>query len=237
MKPSLVRLLTLYSLLLMASSISNADAETFPFLPFTAQYSGEAKGMTFDNLGSRKLVDLGNQRYRMEYTAEAMVYKIEESSVFDWHASGPVPIQYQSKRGTLFKKRKSSMWFDWENNQINFTNKKDKGVLPLTEGIQDPLTSPLLLALAMQSDKSEIEFTEALGHKTKNRRFELIGKSRIKTQLGELPVYHLKRMHDDPNRETEIWLHEEHPYIPVKVKSVDDGDQFILELTGFTIGK
>ena len=229
-----IRSLPLWILLLLAT-LSKADAETVPFLPFTAQYSGKAKGMSVEKLGSRKLIDLGDQQYRIEYRAEAMVYSLEETSQFQWQNGAPLPQRYRSSRGTFLKKRKSAMNFDWPNQRINFEHKGKKGTLPLSEGMQDPLTSTLYIAAQLQSDKSQIEFDEAVGHKWSHRKFVLKGKTDLETKMGTIPTFHLERLHDDKERETNIWLHADYPYIPVKVKQIDEGDLFLLQLTEFRI--
>ena len=89
----LFRALPFLTLLLMMTGLSRADAETMPFSPFTAHYRGEANGMSVSDLGSRKLISLGQERYRIEYDASAMIYRLEEQSEFLWQAGQPRPGQ------------------------------------------------------------------------------------------------------------------------------------------------
>ncbi|MEN8669934.1 MAG: DUF3108 domain-containing protein [Ketobacter sp.] len=231
----LFRALPFLTLLLMMTGLSRADAETMPFSPFTAHYRGEANGMSVSDLGSRKLISLGQERYRIEYDASAMIYRLEEQSEFLWQAGQPRPLQYDSTRGTFLKKRKNHINFDWQRGRGTYVHKKKQGEFDLVAGMQDPLTSTLLLALEVQSGKGEIQFMEAKDNDQELRKFVLLDKPTISTESGNIKTFHLKRLHDDDKRQTEIWLHHEYPFIPVKVEQNDDGDHFLLELTGFKL--
>ena len=222
-------------LLLLWASISRADAETMPFSPFSATYRGEANGLSVKDLGSRSLVSLGQERFRIEYNAKAMIYSMQETSEFLWENGMPKPISYDSTRGTFLKKRKSNIQFNWDSGKGNYVHKDKRGQFKLTEGIQDPLSSTLLLALEVQSGKASIRFREAKGKDQDMREFDLLDTPVLDSPMGKIKTYHLKRLHDDDQRHTEIWLHFEYPYIPVKVKQTDEDDHFLLELTGFKL--
>lgn len=230
-----LRVLPLCALLLLTAGISKADAETMPFSSFTASYRGEANGLSVGNLGTRSLISLGQEQYRIEYNASAMVYKLKEVSHFLWENGTPKPLSYDSSRGTFLKKRENHIKFDWAAGTGSYTHKKTSGTFPLKEGMQDPLSSTLLLALQLQEGKDKISFIEAKDDHQEERQFILLDTPTIKTQMGELKTYHLQRLHDDNKRHTELWLHHEHPFIPVKVIQNDDGDRFLLELTDFSL--
>lgn len=230
-----LRVLPLCIVLLITAGISRADAETFPFSPFTASYRGEANGITVNDLGKRSLVSLGQDKYRLEYKAEAMIYSLKETSTFLWENGIPKPLSYDSKRGTLLKKRENHLAFNWSTHTGSFIHKKKSGNFSLVEGIQDPLSSTLLLALHIQDGKSDIKFLEAKGKSQDTRQFVLLGTPEITTQSGKIKTYHLKRLHEDDKRHTELWLHFDYPFIPVKVSQTDEGDRFLLELTEFML--
>ncbi len=230
---TLLRVLPL--LLLLMAAISRADAETMPFTPFTAEYRGKANGMSVSDLGTRRLKSLGQERYSIEYNAKAMIYSAEETSTFLWEDGIPKPLNYDSNRGTFLKRRESSIRFDWNSGKGQYKHKDKRGEFTLEDGIQDPLSSTLLLALEVQSGKSTIRFREAKGDDQDMREFSLLGTPKLETEAGTFKTYHLERLHDDKKRHTEIWLHHEYPHIPVKVEQTDDGDHFLLELTGFKL--
>ncbi|MEE2732839.1 MAG: DUF3108 domain-containing protein [Pseudomonadota bacterium] len=222
-------------LLVLLAGISRADAETMPFSPFTAHYRGEANGMSVQDLGTRTLSSLGQERYRIEYRAKAMIYSLQETSEFLWENGQPRPLHYDSSRGTFLKKRESQIDFNWTTGQGRYVHKKKAGKFTLSDGLQDPLSSTLLLALQVQAGQSTIRFREAKGNDQDLRVFSLLGTPELETESGRIKTFHLKRQHDDKKRHTEIWLHHDYPFIPVKVEQTDDGDRFLLELTRFHI--
>jgi len=220
--------------LLIATS-TQADIEPLPFSPFTASYRGEANGISVEKLGTRSLVALGDDKFRLEYQASAMVYSLKETSTFIWHANLPRPLTYEGSRGTFLKKKEDRLRFDWQAGTGTWLHKKKEGRFTLQEGIQDPLTSTLLLAMELDDGKANVRLLEASGKHQDPRDFVLIGTPELSTEMGKIPTYHVKVLHEDDKRHTELWLHHDYPYIPVKVQQDDDGDRFLLELTGFTL--
>ncbi|MDY6922180.1 MAG: DUF3108 domain-containing protein [Pseudomonadota bacterium] len=224
----------IWLLLLPVTGPSLADAEVLPFQTFTAHYRGEANGLEVEELGYRSLEALEDQRYRLRYEASAMIYKLEETSVFSWDGQ-PRPHAYDSSRGTFLNKRQSRLRFDWASGLGRYRHKDKKGEFELQPGLQDPLTSLLLLAAEIQSGKREVSMLEAKGDDREVRRFVLLDQPEIDTKLGKLKTYHVQRLHDDEDRHTELWLHHEYPFILVRVEQDDEGDRFLLELTGFEL--
>lgn len=218
-----------------AENTSPTSATPFPFKPFTAKYRGEAYDMNLDDLGTRTLTSLGDGRYRVEYHAKAMMYSMEESSEFLWQDNRIVPQHYQSEKGTFISKRKSGIHFDWQNGVAHFKYKKREGQFPVQAGDQDPITSAFKLAIDIAAGKQEIELREAKKDNVHPRKFELIDEPELNTPLGKIKTVHLKRVHDSDKRETEIWVHKDYPHIPVRLWQDDEGDVFLLELTGLTL--
>lgn len=229
----LLRALLHITMLFLVAATAKADMEPIPFSAFTASYRGEANGISVEKLGKRSLTSLGDNQYQIEYNASAMVYSLKETSVFSWHQNVPRPQRYDSSRGTFLKKRENHIRFNWETGKGHYEHKKKEGDFELVAGMQDALTGTLFLALELDAGKSEISFMEAKDNDQEVRKFVLLDTPELDTDVGKIRTFHLKRLHDDEKRQTEIWLHQEYPYIPVKVQQYDDGDKFLLELTDF----
>jgi hypothetical protein len=213
----------------------SAGPTKFPFKLFTASYRGEAYGMSMDELGTRSLKHVGDNRYRIEYKANAMMYSMEETSEFIWQENHIVPLSYHSVRGTFLSKRKAQLLFDWDANIAQYKVKQRSGQFAISSGDQDPITSALTLALKVASEDPSIEVPEAKKDSVELLKFERIDEPELETPIGNIQTIHLKRIHDDPERHTEIWVHRDYPYIPVKLRQNDDGEVFLLELTGLTL--
>lgn len=198
--------------------------------PFIAYYKGSANGLSVGNLGERELTSLGNGRYRLQYRAKALIYSLEETSVFDLVDGQARPLTYRSVRGTIFNRRKDSMDFDWNAMTIKTLHKNTRREYALRKGTQDPLSGSIALALLLQQAQPQLEYPEAGKRDIETDKLVLLDEPTLTTEMGEIPTWHLKRIHDDPKRQTEIWIHKQYPAIPVKVHQIDDGDEFLLNL-------
>lgn len=201
--------------------------------PFTAYYKGRANGMAVSNLGSRELKSLGDGRYQLQYRASAMIYSLEETSVFTVENGVILPQTYRSNRGSFFNRRKASLDFDWSKRQGRYDFKGKTGDFVLESNTQDPLTGGLELARLLTPDRSKYQYLEAEKRGIDSNELVLIGQPDINTAVGTLKSWHLERLHKDPSRKTEIWLHHEYPTIALRVRQTEDGDEFQLDITRF----
>lgn len=238
------RLTTLVSGLILLLVAMGSQAETVAntgtnnaLQPFTAHYKGRANGFAVGNLGVRELKALGNGRYRLQYRAEALIYTLEETSEFEVTNGQLKPLQYRSNRGTFMKRRKTGLDFDWSHMTASFDYKGETGQFALQPGAQDPLSGSIVLAQLLAPGKSALEYLEADKKGLEANQLELIDEPVLETELGKIPTWHLKRLHHNPKRKTEIWLHRDYPSIPVKVHQIDDTDDFQLELVKFELQK
>src|SRR3990167_6382834 len=227
------------STLLLATLALTAGAETAAkkdaLQPFTAHYKGSANGFAVGNLGVRELKALGGDRYSLLYTAEALIYTLQETSEFTLVDGQLQPQLYRSDRGTFMKRRKVSLDFDWSRNLASFDYKGQTGHFNLQPGAQDPLSGSIVLEQLLLAGTPAIEYLEANKKGIDTNKLELIDQPVLETELGKIPTWHLKRLHANPKRKTEIWLHKDYPAIPVKVHQIDDVDEFQLELVKFEL--
>lgn len=203
--------------------------------PFIAHYKGRANGFAVGDLGVRELQALGNGRYRLQYRAEALIYTLEETSEFEL-ANGQIrPTRYRSNRGTFMKRRKTGLDFDWMHMTASFDYKGKTGQFSLQPGAQDPLSGSILLAQLLAPGQTSLSYLEADKKGIDTNRLELIDTPVLETEMGKIATWHLRRLHDNSKRKTEIWLHQQYPAIPVKVHQIDDTDEFQLELVTFEL--
>lgn len=221
--------LTLTTLPAMAEALDNV------LQPFVAHYQGRANGMAVSDLGVRELKAIGDNRFQLQYRAEAMIYTLEETSVFTVNDDVIQPLSYRSSRGTFFRRRKAALDFDWPKQQGSFDYKGKTGTFKLQHNTQDPLSGSLELARLLTPEKGKIDYLEAEKKGIGTNELIMIDQPEIKTAIGTIKTWHLERIHRDPKRKTEIWLHHQYPTIPVRVHQTDDGDEFQLDITRFEL--
>lgn len=229
---------TLQALVLLSSLLATpllaADLKQV-LQPFEAYYKGRANGLTIGNLGVRELKDLGNNRYQLQYRAEAMMYSLEETSVFMVEDDLLKPLQYRSNRGSFFSRRKAALDFDWRKNIGSYDYKGKTGTFPLQANTQDPLSGSIELARLLEPEREHIQYLEAGKKKIDINELILIDQPELQTAIGTIRTWHLQRIHRDPHRKTEIWLHHQYPTIPVRVHQTDEGDEFQLDIIRFDL--
>ncbi|MEZ5507066.1 MAG: DUF3108 domain-containing protein [Gammaproteobacteria bacterium] len=228
-----LRLLVLLSSLL-AMPLLAADLNQV-LQPFEAHYKGRANGLAVGDLGVRELKALGNNRYQLQYRAEAMIYSLEETSVFMVEDGQLKPLQYRSNRGSFFSRRKAALDFDWGKNTGRYDYKGKTGSFPLQPNAQDPLSGSIELARLLAPEQEHIQYLEAEKKKIGTNELILIDQPELQTAIGTIKTWHLQRIHRDPERKTEIWLHHQYPAIPVRVHQNDEGDEFQLDIVRFEL--
>ncbi len=231
---SLYAQLVLLALMLVTLPVS-AEALEKILQPFTAHYQGRANGLAVNDLGVRELKALGNNQFQLQYRAEAMIYSLEETSIFRIEKNVIQPLSYRSNRGSFLHRREASLDFDWTTNKGAFDYKGKSGSFPLQPNTQDPLSGSLELARLLAPEKTRIKYQEAEKKGIGSTELVVIDQPMLKTALGELKTWHLERIHRDPKRKTEVWLHFEFPTVPVKVHQTVDGDEFQLDITRFEL--
>ena len=222
---------------LMVTAALPASAQTLDDVlrPFVAKYQGRANGMAVSDLGIRELKSLGNGRYQLQYSASAMIYTLNETSEFDVRDGVIRPLSYKSDRGSFFKRRKATLDFDWEKKIGAYFFKEKSGTFALEPNTQDPLTGSLELARLLAPTKEKYIYREAEKRGIDTNELVLIDQPELNTAVGTVKTWHLERLHRDPKRKTEIWLHHQYPAIPLKVHQTDDGDEFQLDIAKFEL--
>ena len=206
------------------------DTSTVVLKPFVAYYKGSANGFSIGNLGTRELTPLGDNRYRLEYKASALIYSLEETSVFSVVNGEIRPESYRSVRGTVFNRSKDTLDFDWQHMTVSALHKGERRQYKLIPGTQDPLSASMTLALLLSKSSPTLQYPEAGKRDVETDKLVLVDQPDLKTPMGDISTWHLKRIHDNPKRHTEIWIDKQYPAIPVKVHQTDDGDEFLLNL-------
>ncbi len=235
---NLLKTLLMLPLLAIPAQTVLAEAKSANALqPFTAHYKGRANGFAVNDLGVRELKQLGNGHFQLQYRAEALIYTLEETSEFIVEDGQLKPLLYRSNRGTFMKRRKTSLDFDWSRMLASYDYKGQVGQFNLQNSAQDPLSGSIVLAQLLAPGKNQLEYLEADKKGIEANKLELIDEPVLETELGKIATWHLKRLHDNPKRKTEIWLHKDYPSIPVKVHQIDDTDEFQLELVKFELQK
>lgn len=224
MRSFLVTILLLASPLLQALELS----------PYTASYQ-----FNLDNkltgTATRILEKTSRTNWRYTFTATTPMATATETSEFSFNGRTVSPLRYQRQHKVVFISKHASVSFNWKTRSATTQRDDRKGQYALRAGAVDPLT----LEVQMRRDlvdlgKLPTSYFLADAKRLREQKFVIEGDETIETPFGKINTVRIKRLHDDPERQTTLWLARDMNFIPVKMVQDDDGAMYVLELSAFS---
>ena len=137
------------------------------------------------------------------------------------------PLHFQEERT---RKPKRAADFDWEAKQLKLTDGENVSTVALPDNSFDQTS--FAYAFAFRSPDEElppVHLTD--GRKLSDYKYQMVGKEKIKTPIGELETLHFQKVREaDDKRGFEVWLAVEHHYLPVKIRFIEK-DGTVLDST------
>jgi len=137
------------------------------------------------------------------------------------------PLHFQEERT---RKPKRAADFNWEAKQLKLTDGENVSTVALPDNSFDQTS--FAYAFAFRSPDEElppVHLTD--GRKLSDYKYQMVGKEKIKTLIGELETLHFQKVREaDDKRGFEVWLAVEHHYLPVKIRFIEK-DGTVLDST------
>jgi hypothetical protein len=92
-----------------------------------------------------------------------------------------------------------------------------------------------LALLDGQAAIKDISLRVADGKRVKNSSLVLVGEEDLATVLGTIKTLHFKRLHDNAERQSDIWFAPQWDYLMVKTIHVEDGEPVEVNLVSAAI--
>jgi hypothetical protein len=200
-----------------------ACADAIDLKPFRATYNAEWKGMTAGTT-TLELRRAGPDLFAYSSTSNArgifrMAFSetLMQTSTFRIHEGAVQPVTF---RGIDEKEREINLNFDWTTLKISGVAKDHEIDLPLTAGVQDPMSLQISMLRNVAAGKTPPTVSMIDSDKLKDYELRLEGSARIDTALGELDtvVYTTRRANAD--RVTRTWVAPALGYLPVKAERI-----------------
>ena len=77
----------------------------------------------------------------------------------------------------------------------------------------------------------DIQISVADGKRVKDYLLTFVGEDVVDTPMGSLNTLHFERLHDDPDRKSDIWVAPELDFLMVKTVHIEDGKPVEVVLT------
>lgn len=217
---------------LTANSVLAEPEQTKPELPspFHAVYTAKYSGLSVE--ATRTLQTLDDGTMELRFVAKSWLATIEEVSQFDWNPKGHlVPKFYLYNRSGLGRDRKAELNFDWTTNKVVNNVQNKPWTMSLPEGALDKLGYQLQLRTDMLNKKYKVSYKVADGGRLKTYDFEVQGEEILDTPLGRLKTTRVKRIRDDNERITILWLANDWDHLLVKIQQrEEDGQHYEINL-------
>lgn len=215
--------LLLAGVLLTGVPEGKAQEQHRTLTPYDAVYKTSTSGLSIKLHRSLTLDSTGECRLTSE--GKLLVAGINEVSVFTQDGDRIRPQSYVYQLSGPISRRRE-VHFESESSVIRSLYKKEWYELPNTEDTLDRMSQQEQLRLSLLNDptpREDILFRVADGRKVKEYRLVFQGEDRLETPMGWVTTLHFERDHDDPERQSGIWIAPAWDYLMVKTVHTDEG--------------
>ena len=223
-------------------------SEVAALRPYTATYNTTALGVSLTLSRSLEAPEAGADRYILTNIGDLMVAGFHEISVFRV-TNGQVSPESYVYRGTGLMKRHRELQFSAETGVIRSLHKDQWYELPYHKTTLDRMSQLEQLRLALLAGRAApgpaapgpaappdvLILRVADGKRVKDRKLVFVAAEALDTPLGQIGTLHFERLHDDPERQSHIWIAPGWDYLVVKTVHVENGKPVEMILTGATI--
>jgi hypothetical protein len=233
----------LATLLLTATGSAFADDKEAPeskaaatLQPYQAEYTTTARGMTVTL--ERELKTDGEGGYTLTNGGTLLVVGFHEVAVFAVNDAQVRPRSY-IYQGTGLINRRSEVHFTPGADTVRSLYKEEWYELPYTEGTLDRMSQQEQLRLDLMSKdnpRENISVRIADGKRVRDYELVYVGDEVLETPLGPVNALHFERLHDDPDRESDIWFAPAWDYLMVKTVHIEDDKPVEVLLANARIG-
>ena len=203
--------------------------------PYTAQYKTTTRGMELDL--TRKLKSGADGSYILTNGGKIMVVGFHEVSVFQVEGTRIMPKSYVYQ-GTGLINRRREVHFTPGADTIRSLYKDQWYDLPNTDKTLDRMSQHEQLRLLLLNDPNpgkSISIRVADGKRVKDYQVVFVAEESVETPLGPVQTLHFERLHDDPDRKTDMWLAPAWDYLMVKSIHIEDDNPVEIVLLSASI--
>ncbi len=201
----------------------DAGGDSRGLLPYEAVYKTATSGLSIKLKRTLSMDDNGDCMLKSE--GRLLVAGISEVSVFGIEGASIRPKSYIYQLSGPVSRRRD-VHFDGESDTIRSLYKKEWYELPKTPDTLDRMSQQEQLRLLLLNDptpREDMLFHVADGRRVKEYRLLYRGEERIETPMGWVDTLHFEREHDDPERESDVWIAPAWDYLMVRTVHVEDG--------------
>ena len=171
--------------------------------------------------------------YHTETVATATLAKLlrvsaEESAQFVWRDGFAIPLTYRQIARAPTRTRFWQHEIDWQAGQTRSETHQGELNIPLEDGLLDPLTLRLQVAVALQDPTQrgkDLQFRVLERDEVEKQYFYFLDRSAVTVPAGCFDAIHLHRFRrEGSSRNYESWHAERFAWLPVRILQLKDGE-------------
>lgn len=211
-------LISIFWLSFLPTVFTPVQARTVHEAIYEAKYQGINIRM------NRKLIDLGEGRFKLHANAKNFLGSIEEYEEFLWRENGDIiPQRYRYQQRIFGSTRNREIDFDWDASRATASVKGNTKMLPLEPGTLGPMSYQLKLQLDILRGERLLNYTFVDREKLKSYSFVTVATQPLEHKKYQIAnALHLKRKDDSDRRQTNIWLDADDKYTLASLEQIKD---------------
>jgi len=221
-------MLPLLAWLAAATQISMAAALT----PYEATYSASLNGLPVTVTSALEATGNG---YRISTSATNLLGELQEHENFHLAGERIVVDEYQHQRALLGNQRLERLVMDPGQGIARYQRDDKTREIPLTPGLLGPMSYQVQLRRDLAAGSSAFDYQVLHRGKVKQYHFQTEGTESVALPQGAVDAIRIRRVRDDNDRETIVWIAPKLDYQLVKLRQIEDGDSYELLLSGLNL--
>jgi Protein of unknown function (DUF3108) len=228
MKSILHTLVTCFVSLSLTSAF--ADNTSLP-REYSATFSATYNGLPIE---TTRTLDVSGNDITVAMKSKSFLGYISERERLSINSEGQIlPGQYRYERSILGKKRTEATDFDVGTKTVATSYKKKSARFKLEDNLLAPLSYQLELRRQLMEGQTRFQFQVVYRNAIRDYQFEVVEEHALDTPLGTLNTIVVRRIRENKDRETLLWLAKSLDYLPVKVLQRESGESYEMQITGY----
>ena len=219
---------TLLPAVLAWLAISTPAGSAAALTPYQATYTASLNGLPVTVTSVLEATDKG---YRVSTSATNVLGQLLEHE--DFHLAGEriVVDEYRHQRALLGSRRIEHLVVDLGQGVARYQRDDKIREIPLTPGLLGPMSYQVQLRRDLAAGNSAFDYQVLHRGKVKQYHFQTQGTESVTLPKGAVEAIRIRRVRDDNDRETIVWIAPKFDYQLIKLRQIEDGDSYELLLS------
>lgn len=200
--------------------------------PYEATYSASLNGLPVTVTSALEATSKG---YRISTSATNLLGQLQEHENFHLADERIVVDEYQLQRALLGNQRLERLVVDPGQGIARYQRDDDTREIPFTPDLLGPMSYQVQLRRDLAAGSSVFDYQVLHRGKVKQYHFQTEGTESVTLPKGAVEAIRIRRVRDDNDRETIVWIAPNLDYQLVKLRQIEDGDSYELLLSGLNL--